>query len=53
MSAIDDDNSDSYTPIPTNNRNKHAWRMNCEIGSDYGICPENYETRQKYNESIV
>ena len=27
--------------------------MNCEDGSDYGIYPENYETRQEYNEAIV
>lgn len=53
MGAFDDDNNDSYTPASTNNRNKYAWRMNCEDGSDYGIYPENYETRQEYNEAIV
>ena len=51
--AFDDDDNGSYTPAPTNNRNKYAWRMNCEDGSDYGIYPENYETRQEYNEAIV
>lgn len=35
MSAFDDDINDSYTPTPTNNRNKYAWRMNCEDGSNY------------------
>ena len=53
MGAFDDDDNGSYTPAPTNNRNKYAWRMNCEDGSDYGIYPENYETRQEYNEAIV
>lgn len=53
MSAFDDDTNDSYTPTPTNNRNKYAWRMNCEDGSNYGIYSENYETRQEYNEVIV
>lgn len=53
MGAFDDDDNGSYTPAPTNNRNKYAWRMNCEDGSDYGIYPENYQTRQEYNEAIV
>ena len=53
MGAFDDDDNGSYTPVSTNNRNKYAWRMNCEDGSDYGIYPENYETRQEYNEAIV
>ena len=52
MGAFDDDDKGSYTPAPTNNRNKYAWRMNCEDGSDYGIYPENYETRQEYNEAV-
>lgn len=34
------------------NRNRYAWRMNCEDGSEYGISPENYETRDEYNEAL-
>lgn len=45
VGAFDDENNDSYTPTPSNNRNKYAWRMNCEDGSNYGIYPGNYETR--------
>lgn len=53
MGAFDDEKDDSFTPAPSNNCNKYAWRMNCEDGSNYGIYPENYETRQEYNEAIV
>lgn len=68
MGAFDDDDKEpSYTYAsqkssthrtylsnahkPTN-RNRYAWRMNCEDGSDYGISPENYETRDEYNEAL-
>lgn len=32
--------------------NKYAWRLNCEDGSEYGIAPEDYETRDDYNEAL-
>ena len=35
----------TYKPI----NNKYAWRLNCEDGSDYGVYPEDYETRDEYN----
>lgn len=34
------------------NDNCYAWRLNCEDGSDYGISPEDYETRDEYNEAL-
>lgn len=34
------------------NDNRYAWRMNCEDGSAYGVYPENYETREAYNNAI-
>lgn len=34
------------------NDNRYAWRLNCEDGSDYGVYPENYETRDEYNEAL-
>lgn len=48
------DNSWEYDDIVLNsavknNKNKYAWRMNCEDGSVYGVYPQNYETRQEYN----
>lgn len=53
MGAFDDDEDDYSIPQrPSNNRNKYAWRMNCQDGSEYGIYPENYETRQEFNEAI-
>ncbi len=36
----------TYKP---SNKNRYAWRMNCENGSAYGIYPEHYETRDEYN----
>lgn len=35
------------------NNNKYAWRLNCRDGSRYGIIPENFETREEYNQAIV
>lgn len=32
--------------------NKYAWRLNCEDGSEYGISPEDYETRYEYHEAL-
>lgn len=36
----------------TKNTNKYAWRLNCEDGSQFGIHPEDYETRTEYNEAL-
>ncbi len=60
-----DDYTTSYTPRHTSsprayqqtihkttNKNRYAWRMNCEDGSAYGISPENYETRDEYNDAL-
>lgn len=35
------------------NDNKYAWRLNCQNGSDYGIYPESFETRDEYNAAIA
>ena len=32
--------------------NKYAWRLNCQDGSEYGVDPYDYETRDEYNEAI-
>ena len=32
--------------------NQYAWRLNCEDGSAYGIKPEDYKTRDAYNEAL-
>ena len=29
--------------------NRYAWRLNCEPGWQYGIDPEDFETREEYN----
>ena len=29
--------------------NKYAWRLNCEDGSEFGVDPCDYETRDEYN----
>lgn len=34
------------------NDNRYAWRLNCEDGSEYGISPHDYETRDEYNAAI-
>ncbi|MCD8174812.1 MAG: hypothetical protein LUD41_02560 [Phascolarctobacterium sp.] len=34
------------------NDNRYAWRLNCEDGSEYGVSPEDYETRDEYNEAL-
>ena len=34
------------------NDNRYAWRLNCEDGSEYGIYPEDYETRDEYSKAI-
>ena len=63
----DNDTNDYSTHIPSrtssrrvyqtrtnksSNKNRYAWRMNCENGSVYGIHPENYETRDEYNAAL-
>lgn len=65
MGAFDDDSLPSDKHIDTSwefddlgetysqsNDNRYAWRLNCEDGSDYGIYPEDYETRNDYNEAL-
>ena len=32
--------------------NKYAWRLNCQDGSEYGVEPCDYETREEYNEAL-
>lgn len=44
-----DDVGDNYSQ---SNDNRYAWRLNCEDGSEYGIDPEDYETRDEYNEAL-
>ena len=33
-------------------RNRYAWRLNCEDGTEYGIDPRDYETREAYHEAV-
>lgn len=32
--------------------NKYAWRLNCQDGSEYGVDPCDYETREEHNEAL-
>lgn len=61
MGAFDDDDEDYEYTSPSSHRtyktdismfksndNRYAWRMNCEDGSEYGIYPEQYETKAEY-----
>ena len=59
-----DEEPSCYTYIPEDpvfhqireiktNDNRYAWRLNCVDGSEYGIFPEDYETREEYNEAIA
>lgn len=34
------------------NNNRYAWRLNCEDGSEYGLSPYDFETRDEYNAAI-
>ena len=63
MGAFDPDEPDevyqsSYVgshgsnPFYAPKNNKYAWRLNCEDGSEYGISPEDYETRDEYHEAL-
>lgn len=49
--AGDDDLFSMESYIHTND-NRYAWRLNCEDGTEYGISPEDYETRDEYNEAL-
>ncbi len=51
MGAFDDTDNHHSRPYKTSS-NKYAWRLNCQDGSEYDISPENYETREEYNEAI-
>lgn len=33
-------------------RNKYAWRLNCEDGTPFGVSPSDYETRTDYNAAL-
>ncbi len=63
MGAFDPDEPDevyqsSYigshddNPFYAPKNNKYAWRLNCEDGSEYGISPEDFETRDEYHEAL-
>ena len=57
MGSFDDDDVCDDPLLSTGsfvhtNDNRYAWRLNCEDGSDYGISPEDYETREEYNEAL-
>lgn len=57
MGSFDDDDTCDDPLISTGsfihtNDNRYAWRLNCEDGSAYGISPEDYETREEYNEAL-
>lgn len=44
--------SHDSNPFYAPKNNKYAWRLNCEDGSEYGISPENYETRDEYHDAL-
>lgn len=46
---IDDIVIKEYKPI----NNEYAWRLNCADAGEYGIYPEDYETREEYNQAIA
>lgn len=66
MGAFDDDtvSPQAYQPTESwefddigsvymkSDGNRYAWRLNCEDGSEYGISPEDYETREEYNAAL-
>ncbi|MCD8188559.1 MAG: hypothetical protein LUD57_08200 [Ruminococcus sp.] len=57
MGSFDDDDTCDDPLLSTGsfihtNDNRYAWRLNCEDGSAYGISPEDYETREEYNEAL-
>ena len=48
----DDDLPIDVAPYMTPRDNRYAWRLNCEDGSAYGVDPNDYETRDEYNEAL-
>lgn len=44
---------DATGAYSSEDRNRYAWRLNCEDGSAYGIYPENYETREEYHAALL
>lgn len=48
---FDDSNEYGISQVPPHD-NRFAWRLNCEDGSEYGIDPEDYETREEYNDAL-
>ncbi len=60
MGAFDDDMAspepwefdDIGSDCVKSDSNRYAWRLNCEDGSEYGISPEDYETREEYNAAL-
>ena len=48
----DDDLSINAAAYMAPRDNRYAWRLNCEDGSAYGIDPNDYETRDEYNEAL-
>lgn len=57
----EDERGHSYIPAdpvfseiktPKHNNNRYAWRLNCEDGLQYGIRPEDFETREAYSEAL-
>ena len=38
--------------VQSSTRNRYAWRLNCEDGTEYGIDPKDYETRELYHEAL-
>ena len=38
--------------VQSSTRNRYAWRLNCEDGTEYGIDPKDYETRELYYEAL-
>lgn len=66
MGAFDDDQASPQSDPATepwefddigsagmkSDRNRYAWRLNCEDGGEYGINPEDYETREEYNAAL-
>lgn len=54
MGAFDSDDDLPVNKVAymTPRDNRYAWRLNCEDGSAYGIDPNNYETRDEYNEAL-
>lgn len=59
MRRIDKSTSNSFdvdslnSAVVKKNNNKYAWRLNCEDGSQYGVYPEDYESREAYNNALL